>query len=124
MHVSVLENFVGGEFRSGTVGEPIPDRNPSDQDDLIGQVPSGTADDAMSAVASARSALDAWRTLPGPARAAHLFRWAAVIEESAEEMAQAVAREVGKPIGEARGEVGRCAVILRYYAGEAVRARG
>jgi len=31
---------------------------------------------------------------------------------------------VGKPIGEARGEVGRCIAILRYYAGEAVREVG
>ena len=35
-----------------------------------------------------------------------------------------MAREVGKPIGESRGEVGRCVVILRYYAGEAVREMG
>ena len=30
----------------------------------------------------------------------------------------------GKPLAEARGEAGRCVVVLRYYAGEAVRAIG
>ena len=51
-------------------------------------------------------------------------KWAAAIGARSEEIAQLVAREVGKPIGEARGEVGRCVTILRYYAGEAVRATG
>ncbi|HQR18409.1 MAG TPA: aldehyde dehydrogenase family protein, partial [Gemmatimonadales bacterium] len=58
------------------------------------------------------------------ARAEHLHRWAGAIEARAEEIAQVMAREVGKPIAEARGEVGRCVVILRYYAGDAVRAVG
>jgi aldehyde dehydrogenase (NAD+) len=35
-----------------------------------------------------------------------------------------MAREVGKPITEARGEAARAVVILRYYAGEAVRPNG
>lgn len=124
MATTLFQNFVGGAFRPGSGDAPIPDHNPSDSDDLIGHVPGGSPDDATHAVAAARAALDGWRALPGPARAAHLFRWAAVIEEDNEALAQALAREVGKPIGESRGEVGRCAVILRYYAGEAVRAVG
>ena len=86
--------------------------------------PSGTAADANAAASAAAEALPAWRRLTGPARAEHLHRWAGAIEARAEELAQAMAREVGKPIAEARGEVGRCVVILRYYAGEAVRAVG
>jgi aldehyde dehydrogenase (NAD+) len=124
MAMTVLENFVGGVFRPGSGDAAIPDHNPSDHQDLIGQVPAGTPDDAALAVAAARAALDGWRALPGPARSAHLFRWASVIDDGVEPLAQALAREVGKPIGESRGEVARCAVILRYYAGEAVRAVG
>lgn len=124
MATTLLENFVGGVFRPGSGESPIPDHNPSDHTDLIGHVPDGNPDDAAAAVAAARAALDGWRALPGPARAEQLYRWAAVIQAGAEPLAQAMAREVGKPIGEARGEVGRCAVILRYYAGEAVRAIG
>jgi hypothetical protein len=57
-------------------------------------------------------------------RARHLYRWSNVIEAEKEALAQGLSREVGKPIGEARGEIARCVVILRYYAGEAVRSHG
>jgi alpha-ketoglutaric semialdehyde dehydrogenase len=98
--------------------------NPSNHRDVVGRVPVGTADDVAVAASAARGALDSWRRLSGPARAEHLYKWAAVIGERQETLAQALCREVGKPIGEARGEVGRCVMILRYFAGEAVREIG
>ncbi len=124
MIATVLQNHVGGSLRQGSGDLSITDHNPSDRDDVIGRVPAGSPDDARHAVEAAQSALASWRALPGPARAEHLYRWAALIEQERETLAQAVAREVGKPIGESRGEVSRCAVILRYYAGDAVRAVG
>ena len=120
----LLQNFVAGAFRASESQSTIPDVNPSDASDVIALVPEGSAGDARTAVEAAASALPAWRSLTGPARAEHLHRWAAAISARAEELAQAMSREVGKPIGESRGEVGRCVVILRYYAGEAVRAVG
>jgi alpha-ketoglutaric semialdehyde dehydrogenase len=121
---STLPNFIAGSFVPGTADGGIPDLNPSDPHDVIGLVPEGSAEDARAAVAAAADALRAWRDLTGPARAEHLHRWAAAIAARAEELAQALCREVGKPVGEARGEVGRCVVLLRYHAGEAVRASG
>lgn len=119
-----LRHFIGGAWADGDSNSWIEDLNPSDLRDVIASVPEGNASDARRACEAAASALGGWRALPGPARAEHLHRWAAVVSERAEELAQAVTREVGKPIAEARGEVGRCVVILRYYAGEAVRAMG
>jgi aldehyde dehydrogenase (NAD+) len=124
MTASLLEHFVGGRARAGAGDAPIADLNPSDRDDVIGLVPAGNVDDVAAAVGAAHDAFPDWRALPGPVRAEHLYRWAGVIAEEQEALAQALAREVGKPIGEARGEVGRCVVILRYYAGEAVRSIG
>ena len=118
-----LRNYVGGSFLAGA-GDPFDDINPSDATDLVARVPGGNADDAGAAVRAAGQALATWRDLPGPARAEFLYRWAEVIAARGEELAQAMAREVGKPLGEARGEMARCSVILRYYAGEAVRASG
>ena len=119
-----LQNFVSGGFQKVESDSWIDDLNPSDSSDVIARVPHGSADDARAAVAAAAAALPAWRSITGPARAEHLHRWAGAIAQRSEELAQAMAREVGKPIGESRGEVGRCIVILRYYAGEAVRAVG
>lgn len=120
----LLSHHIGGVARPSTGGEVLLDLNPSDPRDIVAEVPVGTAADAAAAVAAASTALPAWRALTGPARAEHLHRWAAAIEGRAEAMAQAMAREVGKPIAEARGEIGRAVVILRYYAGDAVRAVG
>jgi len=119
-----LSHFIAGAPRSSTGGATLLDLNPSDERDVVAELPVGTPADAAAAVAAAAEALPAWRRLTGPARAEHLYRWAAAIDARAEEMAQAMAREVGKPIAEARGEVGRCVVILRYYAGDAVRSVG
>ncbi|HEX7051357.1 MAG TPA: aldehyde dehydrogenase family protein [Longimicrobiales bacterium] len=120
----ILRNFVAGRFRAGAADRRVPDVNPSDASDVIAEVPEGSAEDVAAAVAAASEALPGWRRLTGPARAEHLYAWAAAIEARREELAFAMAREVGKPIGEARGEVGRCVVILRYYAGDAVRSVG
>jgi aldehyde dehydrogenase (NAD+) len=119
-----LRSFVGGQWTSSAADEWIDDVNPSNPGDVVAKVPVGHADDVTAAVGAARKALDAWRRLPGPARAEHLYRWGQAIADRHEELAQALSREVGKPIGEARGEVGRCVAILRYFAGEAVRDIG
>jgi acyl-CoA reductase-like NAD-dependent aldehyde dehydrogenase len=119
-----LQQFIDNGWRDSETDGWIDDVNPSDVRDIVALVPEGSANDAHAAASAAARAFPAWRALTGPARAEHLYKWAAAIGDRAEELAQVMAREVGKPIGEARGEVGRCVVILRYYAGEAVRQIG
>jgi alpha-ketoglutaric semialdehyde dehydrogenase len=119
-----LRSFVGGTWADSAGDAWITDSNPSNANDIVAYVPEGVADDARRAAAVAAEAFGAWSSLTGVARADHLHRWSVAIADRHEELAQAVAREVGKPIGEARGEVGRCVAILRYYAGEAVREVG
>lgn len=119
-----LKQFVNGEWVASTGDGWIDDRNPSEPSDVVAYVPEGAAADALRAATAAASAFERWAALTGVGRADHLHRWSGAIADRQEELAQAVAREVGKPIGEARGEVGRCVAILRYYAGEAVREIG
>ncbi|HEV8123310.1 MAG TPA: aldehyde dehydrogenase family protein [Gemmatimonadales bacterium] len=119
-----LKNYIGGNWQSSESARWTPDINPSDQQDIIAEVPEGTREDVKAAVAAAASAAPAWRALAGSARAEWLYQWAAALSERGEELAQAMAREVGKPISEARGELARGSAILRYYAGEAVRDIG
>jgi len=124
MASDVLANYIAGRFVPGFADTPILSINPSDARDVVARVPDGSADDVAAAVSAASAALPAWRRLTGSARAEFLYRWAGVVQARAEELAQELSREVGKPIAEARGEVARCVVILRYYAGDAVRAIG
>jgi alpha-ketoglutaric semialdehyde dehydrogenase len=120
----LLQNFVAGTYRQAHAGTAIPSVNPADARDTVARVPEGEAADAEAAAAAAADALAGWRRLTGPARAEHLYRWSGVIAARQEDLARELTREVGKPIGEARGEIARCVVILRYYAGEAVRGSG
>lgn len=119
-----LLQFIGGRWRPSAGDRWVPDINPSNADDVLAEVPLGSADDVGAAVKAAADALPAWRSLTGAARAEHLYQWSGVIATRVEAMAQAMSREVGKPIAEARGEVARCITILRYFAGEAVRDVG
>jgi aldehyde dehydrogenase (NAD+) len=119
-----LKHFVNGDWRASDSESWIADVNPSDSEDVLAHVPTGTVDDVTAAVAAASAAYPSWRATTGPARAELLHKWAGAIAARHEELAQLLSREVGKPIAEARGEVGRCVVILRYYAGEAVREIG
>jgi aldehyde dehydrogenase (NAD+) len=119
-----LQSFIGGRWLDAASDAWVDDINPSNAQDVIAKVPVGSAADVAAAVGAARDAADGWRHLSGPARAEHLYRWGQAIADRQEEMAQVLCREVGKPIGEARGEVGRCVMILRYFAGEAVREIG
>lgn len=119
-----LHHFIDGVWRRSESDRWVSDVNPSDAADVVAQVPAGTAADVEAAVRAAERALPGWRSLTGGARAEQLYRWAAAIAERYEELAQLMSREVGKPIGEARGEMGRCVEILRFYAGEAVRQIG
>lgn len=120
----VLQSFVNGTFRIAASSDWTEHLNPSDAADTVARVPDSTPEDVDEAVAAAAEAQATWRGLPGPIRAEHLHKWAATIAGRSDELAKAISREAGKPIGEARGEVGRAVVILRYYAGEAVRQIG
>ncbi len=120
----LLQSFVNGAFQVPASGVWMEHVNPSDGRDVVARVPDSTPDEVARAVAAAADAQIAWRAVPGPVRAEHLHRWAGIIGGRADDIARAISREVGKPIAEARGEVARAVVILRYYAGEAVREIG
>lgn len=123
MHPTRLDHWIGGE-PVASHADATTSLNPSEPQDMVAEVPVGTAAEVAAAVAKAAEAQRAWRAKPGPAKADALTAWAAALQSRAEELAGLIAREVGKPIAEAKGEVGRGVAILRYYAGEAVRDHG
>jgi aldehyde dehydrogenase (NAD+) len=119
-----LSHFIAGAFNAAADDAPLLRTSPANGDEQLPPVPCADVREVAAAASAAAEALRSWRMLPGPARAEHLHRWAGVVDARREELAGALTREVGKPIAEARGEIARCVVILRYYAGEAVRAYG
>lgn len=117
-------SFIGGKYVDSTSSSTLTSTNPAHPSDCIAEFATGSREDVGRAIDAAEAAFRGWAGLTGMARAEFLNHWAEVIEARTEELAVAMTREVGKPIAESRGEVARCAVILRYYAGEAVRPLG
>ena len=118
-----IKNYINGEFVESQSGscESI---NPSHPSEVLADSPIGEPSEVETACDAAGNAQPGWAALAGPARGDYLYKWADAIAANSTAMAEALAKEVGKPIGEAKGEVGRCVAILRYYGAEAVRSRG
>lgn len=93
---------------------------------VVGTWPEASADDVRLAVATARRAF-----ITGPGRACQvrersrlMFKVADLILKNQEELALAESLEVGKPIAQARGEIGFCADLWSYAAGQARTLEG
>jgi aldehyde dehydrogenase (NAD+) len=115
-------NFIGGAWTAPTA--VVPNINPSNLDDIVGEYAQGNEQDVDAAVAVAKSAFAAWsRSIPFD-RGNILKRAAAEIFARTEELARLLAREEGKTLAEARGEVTRSAQVIDYFSGETLRING
>jgi acyl-CoA reductase-like NAD-dependent aldehyde dehydrogenase len=117
-------NFIAGRWTPSQSGSVYERHNPWRPDQLVGEFPSSDAADVAAAVAAAQGAQRDWARLPAAARGAYLSKAADAIEARQEEIAQDMTREMGKPLRESRGEAGRAAAILRFFAGEGLRPVG
>jgi acyl-CoA reductase-like NAD-dependent aldehyde dehydrogenase len=117
-------NFIAGRWTPSQSGAVYERHNPWRPDQLVGEFPSSDAADVAAAVAAAQGARRDWARLPAAARGAYLSKAADAIEARQEEIAQDMTREMGKPLRESRGEAGRAAAILRFFAGEGLRPVG
>jgi betaine-aldehyde dehydrogenase len=90
--------------------------NPATEE-TIAELPSASAEDTDRAVAAAKAAYPAWRSVSPGDRARLLRRVADLVEEHGEELALLETRNVGKPIADSRGEVQMVADVFHFYAG-------
>ena len=88
-------NFVGGAEIAATSGRGAPLYDPATGQES-GWVGFSSAEDVARAVAAAKAAWPAWSETPPAKRAAYLFRFKALLEESREEIAARVSAEHGK----------------------------
>jgi acyl-CoA reductase-like NAD-dependent aldehyde dehydrogenase len=92
--------------------------SPIDTHCVLGRFQSGTAEDALAAVAAARRAFPAWAGTPWTRRVEILEQAAALIDEGVFHLAAAVALEVGKNRMEALGDVQETADLIRWYCSQ------
>ncbi|MFN2570289.1 MAG: aldehyde dehydrogenase family protein, partial [Gemmatimonadales bacterium] len=103
MPADIYANLIDGKWIASSSGRLFDNRNPADQDDLIGMFQESTPDDAERAIAAAGRAYASWRLVPAPRRAEMLFRAAQLIAERKEQFARDMTREMGKVLEETRG---------------------
>jgi len=84
----------------------------------------GGADIVDEAVASARSAAEAWGATPTPARATILLAFRSLLLEHGEELASIITAEQGKTLADARGEVARSIEAVEVAASAVQQLKG
>ncbi|QKW05682.1 aldehyde dehydrogenase family protein [Streptomyces sp. NA04227] len=89
--------YIDGDWRPAAGTESISVVNPADEQ-VIGQVPAGTAEDVDAAVRAARAALPGWAATPPAERAARLAALRDVLAARKEEIAETVTAELGSPL--------------------------
>ncbi|HEY6214980.1 MAG TPA: aldehyde dehydrogenase family protein, partial [Vicinamibacterales bacterium] len=124
MAATVYTNLIDGSWSASSSGRLFENRNPADQDDLIGTFQESTPEDAERAIAAAERAYAGWRLVPAPRRAELLFRAAQLIAERKEQFARDMTREMGKVLEETRGDVQEAIDMTFFMAGEGRRLYG
>ncbi|QDQ10658.1 aldehyde dehydrogenase family protein [Streptomyces spectabilis] len=89
--------YIAGQWRPASTQDTTPVVNPADEQ-VIGHVPAGTAEDVAAAVRAAREALPGWRATPPAERAARLAAIRDGLVARKGEIAETVAAELGAPL--------------------------
>lgn len=116
------KNYIGGEWVGSA--RALPNINPSDTRDVIGEYAQADAAQARMAVDAATAAFPVW-SMSGPQqRFDVLDKVGTEILARSAELGELLAREEGKTLPEAIGEVTRAGQIFKFFAGECLRQRG
>jgi succinate-semialdehyde dehydrogenase/glutarate-semialdehyde dehydrogenase len=125
MAIGTLQQmFVGGEWQPSLSGETFDAISPA-TGELIAAVPRGDREDAVRAIAAARSAAEPWGRLTAFERAAKMHAIGDVIESRRDELAHTLTLDQGKPLrAEAFDEVDELIEYWRMAAEDAKRLGG
>ncbi len=108
--------FIDGDWRPGAATGTIEVVNPADEQ-VIGTVPAGGAEEVDAAVRAARAALPGWSATAPARRAELLAALAGQLADRQEEMAATITAELGAPIGFSRRvQAGLPVAVTRSYA--------
>ncbi|MGV9713024.1 aldehyde dehydrogenase family protein [Gordonia sp. NPDC003424] len=117
--------FIDGRVEAADARPAITRHSPVDGRALA-EIPAGTRDDTVRAIAAARRAFDtgSWPRIPAMDRARTLLRVAALIRSDAARLARIEAEETGKPLRYAESDIAGSAELFEYAAGLAMSSHG
>ena len=112
--------LIDGRSVDAQSGETITRESPGHRGKAVGEWPAGGAADAGLAITAARRAFDtgAWPRMSGAERSTILHAVATKILEHVDELGLIECLETGKPLEQAKGEIGYCADLWNYAAGQ------
>jgi len=119
---TAFPNLIDGRPVDST--DRVPDVNPSNVTDIVGEFARGTAKDVEVAIAAAKAAFAKWSQSTPQERFDILDRAGTEILARKEELGRLLSREQGKPLADGIGEAGRAGAIFKFFAGEALRLSG
>lgn len=117
-------NYINGKWTKPASGIYIPNINPADSSDIIGQFPESNSFDVDHAVSAAEQSFETWRLVPPPKKGDIILRAGLLLEKHKERLARLMTREMGKVLAETRGDVQEAIDMAFYVAGEGRRLFG
>ncbi|NPV53881.1 MAG: NAD-dependent succinate-semialdehyde dehydrogenase [Firmicutes bacterium] len=115
--------IVNGELVESVSGNRFNVINPATSE-VIGSVPDGVPEDAVSALQAAERAFPGWAALPPTVRADYMHKSAELIRARKRDIAVTLTMEQGKPLRDAEKEVQDAAAAIDFFADEGIRIRG
>jgi aldehyde dehydrogenase (NAD+) len=119
--MTLHQNLIDGEWVGG---EAVPNVNPANTAEVVGEYARASAADVEAAIAAAKAAFPAWSRSGPLERHGVLSKAAAEIVARKEELGRLLSREEGKTLAEGIGETIRAAQIFDFFAGECLRLSG
>jgi acyl-CoA reductase-like NAD-dependent aldehyde dehydrogenase len=117
-------NYIDGQWTRSSSGRTFENRNPANNEDLIGTFQESDAEDLNRAVDAADRAFQSWRLVPAPRRADYLYAAGNILKRDKEAIAREMTREMGKVLQETRGDVQEAIDMAFLMAGEGRRLFG
>jgi len=122
------ENFINGQWVPAATGKTVPvffpAANPSQANEVLGNIADSNEVDAKSAVDAAVQAFPSWSHELASKRAKLLRAFGDKMRQHQDELAEIISAEAGKVFAEAKGEIAYGASYFDWYAGEAERING
>lgn len=115
--------LIGGRLVESVTGQTLDVINPANEQ-LVGRVPSGAADDVDRAVQAAAGAQPDWMATDITERAALLRSLAHVLEERQAELTRVEVIDTGNTITKMRGDVAKAVAQIEYFAGIGLELKG
>ncbi|MBM4167473.1 MAG: aldehyde dehydrogenase family protein, partial [Ignavibacteria bacterium] len=119
-----FQNYINGKWCDAKSGQEFENRNPANNNEVLGTFPKSSKEDVNEAVAAAKKAFESWRLVPAPKRGDILKKVGDIMTERKEELARAMTKEMGKVLLETRGDVQEGIDTAYYAASEGRRLFG